>query len=177
MTAKRDVKWRRASELAATRRTIQHEYLRMLNEADFSFRAGDKEPYGLQRKVMRSVNQQFYGPTRMKTNPQQVSDWVRRVRENNYEVTSCEQDYSESSQNSRVFFDAEQQRIRDFIREPSVCVFYFLWNLVTLKIGENKIGVCRVAVAGIGCCGLWVEPPLEYRTAPLQVAWPMKNAL
>ena len=43
--------------------------------------------------------------------------------------------------------------------------------------GENKIGVCRVAVAGIGCCGLWVEPPLEYRTAPLQVAWAMKNAL
>ena len=120
MTAKRDVKWRRASELAATRRTIQHEYLRMLNEADFSFRTGDKEPYGLQRKVMRSVNQQFYGPTRMKTNPQQVSDWVRRVRENNYEVTSCEQDYSESSQNSRVFFDAEQQRIRDFIRDEKM---------------------------------------------------------
>ena len=69
--------------------------------------------------------------------------------------------------------DAEKNRLT----EPSVCVFYFLWNLVTLKIGENKIGGCRVAVAGIGCCGLWVEPPLEYRTAPLQVAWPMKNAL
>ena len=43
------------------------------------------------------------------------------------------------------------------LTEIMVCVFYFLWNLVTLKIGENKIGVCRVAVAGIGCKGKWVE--------------------
>ena len=85
MTAKRDVKWRRDSRLVATRRTIQHEYLRMLNDANFSFRPGDREPHGLQRRVMESVNQQFYGPTRMKTNSQQVSDLVRRVRENNYE--------------------------------------------------------------------------------------------
>ena len=120
MTAKRDIKWRRDSKLVATRRTIQHEYLRMLNEADFSFRSGDKEPYGLQRRVMESVNQQFYGPTRMNTNSQQVSDWVRRVRENNYEVTSCKQDYSESSQNSRLFYEAEQKRIRDFIREEKL---------------------------------------------------------
>ena len=56
----------------------------------------------------------------MKTNPQQVSDWVRRVRENNFEVTSCEQDCSESSQNSRLFYEAEQKRIRDFIRDEKL---------------------------------------------------------
>jgi hypothetical protein len=69
---------------------------------------------------MKAVNEQGYGPTRMKTNAQQVSDWVRRVRENKYEVTSCEQDYSKSSQNRRKFFEAEQKRIRDFIREEKL---------------------------------------------------------
>lgn len=69
---------------------------------------------------MKAVNEQGYGPTRMETNAQQVSDWVRRVRENNYEVTSCEQDYSKSSQNRRKFFEAEQKRIRDFIREEKL---------------------------------------------------------
>ena len=66
---------------------------------------------------MRSVNEQFYGPTRMKTNPQQVSNWVSRVRDNEYEVTTCEQDYKKSRENSRIFFKPEQKRIRDFIRE------------------------------------------------------------
>ena len=89
----------------------------MLNESNFSFLPGAKEPYGIQRKVMRSVNEQFYGNTRMHTTPQQVSEWVRRVRENNYDVTSCKQDYSRSSQNKRIFNDAEQKRIRDYIRE------------------------------------------------------------
>ena len=56
----------------------------------------------------------------MKTTPQQVSEWVRRVRENNYDVTSCKQDYTESSQNSRLFHDAEQKRIRDFIRDEKL---------------------------------------------------------
>ena len=120
MASQRNVKWRRDSKQVATRRTIQHEYLRMLNEANFSFLPGAKEPYGIQRKVMRSVNEQFYGNSRMKTTPQQVSEWVRRVRENNYDVTSCKQDYSESSQNSRLFYEAEQKRIRDYIREEKL---------------------------------------------------------
>ena len=120
MASSRNVKWRKDSKLIATRRTIQHEYLRMLNESNFSFLPGAKEPHGLQRKVMRSVNEQFYGNTRMKTTPQQVSEWVRRVRENNYDVTSCKQDYTESSQNSRLFHDAEQKRIRDFIRDEKL---------------------------------------------------------
>ena len=110
--------------MVATRRTIQHEYLRLLNEAaakgEFHFRRGEREPYGIQADVRRAVNQQFYGPTRMKTNKQQVSDWVRRVRENDYEVTRCEQDYSKSSQNSRIFFEPEKKRIRDFIREEKL---------------------------------------------------------
>ena len=110
--------------MVATRRTIQHEYLRLLNEAadknEFNFQRGEREPYGIQADVMRSVNQQFYGPTRMKTNKQQVSDWVRRVRDNDFEVTSCKQDYTKSSQNSRIFFEPEQKRIRDFIREEKL---------------------------------------------------------
>ena len=117
MTSSRNVKWRRDSKLVATRRTIQHEFLRMLNESNFSFLPGAKEPYGIQRKVMRSVNEQFYGNTRMNTTPQQVSEWTRRVRENNYDVTSCKQDYSQSSQNKRLFHDGEQKRIRDYIRD------------------------------------------------------------
>ena len=120
MASSRNVKWRKDSKLIATRRTIQHEYLRMLNESNFSFLPGAKEPHGLQRKVMRSVNEQFYGNTRMKTTPQQVSEWVRRVRENNYDVTSCKQDYTQSSQNSRLFHDAEQKRIRDFMKNETL---------------------------------------------------------
>ena len=118
----RAIKWNKAHKLITTRRTIQHEFLRQLNEAGFNFRRGTKEdePYGIQSRVMKAVNEQGYGPTRMKTNAQQVSDWVRRVRENKYEVTSCEQDYSQSSQNRRKFFEAEQKRIRDFIREEKL---------------------------------------------------------
>ena len=117
MASSRNIRWRKDSKLVATRRTIQHEFLRMLNESNFSFLPGAKELHGIQRKVMRSVNEQFFGNTRMHTTPQQVSEWVRRVRENNYDVTSCKQDYSLSSQNKRNFNDAEQKRIRDYIRE------------------------------------------------------------
>ena len=113
----REVKWKPASELEMTRRTIQHEFLRQLTEAGFSFRQGDRELFGLQSKVRQAVNQQGFGPTRFNTNAQQVSDWCRRVRENNYQVTNCQQDYTSSSQNRRKFWEAEQKRIRDFIRE------------------------------------------------------------
>ena len=52
--------------------------------------------------------------------------------------------------------DAEKNRLT----EPSVCVFYFLWNLVTLKIGENKIGVSEPTAGAwrVAChVWLWVE--------------------
>ena len=118
--APKPLHFKKTSKLVMTRRTIQHEFLRLLNEEGFDFRRDNNEPYGIQSRVMRAVNQQYYGPTRMKTNPQTVSDWVRRVRENNYKVTSCEQDYSQSSQNRRKFYEAEQKRMRDFIREEKL---------------------------------------------------------
>ena len=118
--APKTLHFKETSKMVMTRRTIQHEFLRLLSEDDFDFRRGGPEPYGIQSKVMKAVNQQYYGPTRMKTNPQTVSDWVRRVRENNYKVTSCEQDYSQSSQNHRKFYKPEQKRMRDFIREEKL---------------------------------------------------------
>ena len=102
------------------RRTIQHEFLRLLAEADFSFETGDDEPRGIQRRVMEAVNKQYYGRQKLKTNPQQVSDWVKRVRENNYQVTDVRQNYTKSSQNARRFFEAEQKRIREFVVEEKI---------------------------------------------------------
>ena len=118
--APKSLHFQKTTKMVMTRRTIQHEFLRLLNEEWFDFRRDNNEPYGIQSRVMNAVNQQYYGPTRMKTNPQTVSDWIRRVRENDYKVTSCEQDYSQSSQNRRQFYEAEQKRMRDFIREEKL---------------------------------------------------------
>ena len=97
-----------------------HEFLRLLKERNFTDGPDATEPRGIQKKVLEAVNNQYYGRTKLKTNRTTVCEWVRRVRENNYQVTNCEQDYTQSSQNRRKFFDNEQQRIRDFIREEKL---------------------------------------------------------
>ena len=113
------VKWRQVGGMVAKRRTIQHTYIKLLDESEW--KRGDPEPYGIQRKVMESVNKQFYGPTRMKTTPQQVSNWVRRVRDNGYQVTNCEQNYERSRKNSQVFYEGEKKRVVDFVLEGNNC--------------------------------------------------------
>ena len=110
-----DLRYRMVSRQVATRRIIQHEFLRLLKAEGFSFEVNDKEPRGIQLHVLEAVNAEYYGRTKLKTNRQTVSEWVGRVRHNNDQVTSCEQDYSKSAQNRRKFHDNEQQRIRDFI--------------------------------------------------------------
>ena len=97
----------------ATRQAIQIEYLRLLNEENFSFDPADKEPRGVQKAVRVNLNKMSYGGQRFKVTKQLVSDWAARCRNNKYELTSVQADYSRSSQNSRKFFDAEQKRIRD----------------------------------------------------------------
>ena len=54
--------------MEATRRAIQHEYLRELGASGFSFKAGDPEPRGIQARVVQKVNQMWNGRTRLKTN-------------------------------------------------------------------------------------------------------------
>ena len=98
--------------LQATRRAIQHEFLRLLKETGFRFRNGEKEPRGVQAKVVQSVNKIRHGRKYLKTNHVQVSNWAARVRQNKYQVTNTATDYSKTSQNRRKFFDAEQLRIR-----------------------------------------------------------------
>jgi len=92
----------------------------LLKERNFTDGPDATEPRGIQKEVLEAVNNQYYGRTKLKTNRTTVCEWVRRVRENNYQVTNCEQDYTQSSQNRRKFFDNEQQRIRDFIREEKL---------------------------------------------------------
>ena len=62
----------------------------------------------------------YHGRAKLKTNRQQVSDWVARVRKNNYRVTSVQQDYSKSSQNRRKLFDNEIQYIRQTVRKDEL---------------------------------------------------------
>ena len=109
----KELVWNKTNRMVVIRRSIQHEYLRLLNEGGFGFGRNAKEPFGIQSKVVTAVNNQFYGPTRMRTNRQTVSDWTRRVRENAYEVTACWQDYSKSRKNPTKFGMVEQKRIRD----------------------------------------------------------------
>ena len=120
----------RTERLIATRKAIQYEFLRRLNKARadgrFNFQPGEKEPRGIQRRVLQAVNQQFCGVTiekgklarrwiHMKTNKDQVSYWVRKVRENGYTATTCEKDCSQSRYNRRKFHQPEQERIRDMV--------------------------------------------------------------
>ena len=100
------------SRLEATRRAIQHEFLRLLKDAGFRFRKNEKEPRGVQAKVVESVNKIKHGRQYLKTNHVQVSNWAARVRQNKYQFTTTATDYSKTSQNRRKFFDAEQLRIR-----------------------------------------------------------------
>ena len=97
----KDLRFRETSRLETTRRVIQHEFIKELTQAGFTFSQGEAEPRGIQGKVLRSVNEMYHGREKLKTNRQQVSDWVARVRKNNYRVTSVQQDYSKSSQNRR----------------------------------------------------------------------------
>ena len=120
----------RYERLIATRRAIQHEFLRQLNKARadgrFKFQPREKEPWGIQRRVIQAVNQQYCGVIiengslerrwiLMKTNKDQVSYWVRKLRENGYVATSCEQDCSTSRRNAKKFHQAEQERVRDMV--------------------------------------------------------------
>ena len=114
------------SKNEAVRRAIQHEYLRQLTDKGFTFGEDEKEPWGIQKSVMQTVSRQRFGRDRLTTNRTQVSEWVNRVRKNNYQVTSVQQDYTKSSQNRRKFHDGEIERIRNEIREKK------------LKCGELK---------------------------------------
>ena len=67
-------------------------------------------------KVLEAVNKIRYGRSTLSTNRQQVSVWVSRARDNGFQVTSVQQDYTRSSQNRRKFHDFEQQLIRDTVR-------------------------------------------------------------
>ena len=97
----KDLRFRETSRLETTRRAIQHEFIKELTQAGFNFQQRSAEPRGIQGKILRSVNQMYHGREKLKTNRQQISDWVARVRKNNYRVTSVQQDYSKSSQNSK----------------------------------------------------------------------------
>ena len=107
-------------KLEATRRAIQHEYIRLLSKANFSFELGAKEPRGLQARIVENVNEMRHGDGQLSTNQAQVYNWVKRVRDNNWQVTDTKTDYSKTSQNSRKFFEAEQKRIRDAIRNKKL---------------------------------------------------------
>ncbi len=120
MAQSRDQGQRLQARAAATRRIIQHEYLHILKTKGFKFEPNEREPYGVKQEVLKAVNGQSYGPTRYKATRQTIFNWCKRVRENGYKMTSCEQDYSKSSQNSRKFYPAEQKRIRDFINEEKL---------------------------------------------------------
>ena len=116
----RDLRFRQTSRLETTRRSIQHEFIKELTDSGFTFTNNEVEPRGIQAKVLRSVNNMYHGRTKLKTNRQQVSDWVNRVRKNSYRVTSVKQDYSNSSQNRRKVFDHEIQSIRNRIRQKEL---------------------------------------------------------
>ena len=115
VTSKKNLKAIIVSKLEATRRAIQHEFLRLLTQEGFTFTDNETEPRGLQARVVGTVNRQRHGDGYLQTNHSQVSDWVGRVRQNGYQVTGVSRDYSKSRQNARRFFDAEQKRVRQLI--------------------------------------------------------------
>ena len=102
--------------LEATRRAIQHEYLRALSMANFSFEAAVKEPRGIQARVVEIVNKTRYKEGLLTTNQKQVSEWCKRCRMNNWNVTEVKTNYATTSQNARKFFLPEQKRIRHEIK-------------------------------------------------------------
>ena len=116
VTSKR-LLFNQTNRLEATRRAIQHEFLHQLTKSGFTFSQNEKEPRGIQASVLKAVNEIYHGRSKLQTNRQQVSDWVARVRRNNYRVTAITQDYSKSSQNRRKVFKDEQRLIRQQVRD------------------------------------------------------------
>ena len=56
--ALKQMKVGRVPRMEMTRRLIQHEFLRLLTIEGFTFRDGDDEPHGIQRRVMEEVLKQ-----------------------------------------------------------------------------------------------------------------------
>lgn len=110
---KRDLKVTLLPPKEATRRWIQHIFLDELKRTGYVIGSGAKEPNGIQARVIQMVNETEHQGQFLKTNKAQVSDWVGRLRQNGYCITSVLVDYSRSSQNGRVFFEDEQRRIRE----------------------------------------------------------------
>jgi hypothetical protein len=113
MVKRAEIKFKQMARRVAARQAIQLEFLKLLREKDFSFDDTCKEPLGIQKIVTANINQIEYKGERFNVSRQYVSDWVARVRNNGYQLTQVVSDYSESSQNRRQFYEAEQRRIRD----------------------------------------------------------------
>ena len=67
-TNPKDLRFRETSRLETTRRAIQHEFIKELTQAGFTFSQGEPEPRGIQGKVLRSVNEMYHGRQKLKTN-------------------------------------------------------------------------------------------------------------
>ena len=57
MAQVRQLKVKKLTKQEATRRHIQHKYLQLLQLEGFSFAPGAKDPYGVQMRVVRAVNE------------------------------------------------------------------------------------------------------------------------
>ena len=66
----RDLKFRETNRLETTRRAIQHEFIKELTQAGFTFTQREAEPRGIQVKVLRSVNEMYHGREKLRTNRQ-----------------------------------------------------------------------------------------------------------
>ena len=120
MAQVRQLKVKKLTKQEATRRHIQHKYLQQLQLEGFSFALGAKDPYGVQGRVLRAVNECKHEGEFLNTNKMQVSEWCRRVRQNGFEITSVHTDYSSSSQNARKFHQAEQERVRKTVLDEKL---------------------------------------------------------
>jgi hypothetical protein len=85
-TEKAVERYQRMGKTIATRRAIQDCYLIELSKEDFTFKVGDREPWGVQTRVFKTVNTMKYGDQIMKTNKETVRQWIIKVRENGYSV-------------------------------------------------------------------------------------------
>ncbi len=96
----------------ATRRAIQDTFLMRLNQNNFTFKQGDKEPWGVQTEVLEAVNKMRYGDSMLTASRETVSRWCAKVRENDYKPSHLLSDYTGSAQNANKWTIDEQKKLR-----------------------------------------------------------------
>ncbi len=121
------------TEQEAGRRHIQHlfryaavlspklrvKFLDALKQAPIH-NHGQPLPRGIQKQIREALSQMTHNGEPIIVSKQVVSNWVKRVERNGFDITDTRQDFSNNGNNARKFYSADIRQIRHELQKPNV---------------------------------------------------------